>query len=408
MRTLISHLSLSPFPFNTLYSKPIIIRPSFLCFFSSSSSSSSSSPLLQTRSTTTTSTPISNPILYKYLIKTFSFSESQALSMSKRFPQIKPLKTLEKSKSVVQFLEQLGFSNTQIRSSIHGSPQILFSNVDRTLKPKLQFFQDLGLSGFDLGKFMSKNSTLLTRSLDKKLIPCIDVIKKILVNDKSNQDLIRVMRRCNWVVTLREPQERLLRNVAFLESCGIVGSQLSMLLTRQPRLFVLPESKLRDLVLRVLDMGFSIESRMLVHALYTVSCMTGETFNRKLELFRSFGFSESECMEMFRRTPGLLRTSEDKLRVGIEFFLNDIKFERSVLVHRPNCLMHSMEERVIPRYRVLQVMKSKGLLKKMPSLIHVLSLTEEEFLAKFISKFRDDAEELLVAYKGHLLDSSEE
>ncbi|CAL5365508.1 unnamed protein product [Camellia sinensis] len=215
------------------------------------------------------------------------------------------------------------------------------------------------------------------------------------------------MRRCNWV-TFREPRERLLSNVAFLESCGIVGSQLSVLLTRQPRLFVLSESKLRDLVLRVLDMGFSIESRMLVHALYTVSCMTGETFNRKLELFRSFGFSESECMEMFRRTPGLFRTSEDKLRVGIEFFLNDIKFERSVLVHRPNCLMHSMEERVIPRYRVLQVMKSKGLLKKMPSLIHVLNLTEEEFLAKFISKFRDDAEELLVAYKGHLLDSSEE
>ncbi|THG10495.1 transcription termination factor MTERF5, chloroplastic isoform X1 [Camellia sinensis] len=400
MRTLLSQRFLSPFPLNTLYSKPIIIRPFFLCFFSSYSSVSSP---LHTRSTTST-TPISNLILYEYLIKTFSFSEPQAISISKRFP---PIKTLKNPKSVVQLLKQLGFSNAQIRSSIHCAPQILFSNVDRTLKPKLQFFLDLGLSGSDLGKFMSRNSTILTRSLDKKLIPCIDVIKKILVNDNNNQDLIRVMRRCKWV-TFREPRERLLSNVAFLESCGIVGSQLSMLLTRQPRLFVLSESKLRDLVLRVLDMGFSIESRMLVHALYTVSCMTGETFNRKLELFRSFGFLESECMEMFRRTPGLLRTSEDKLRVGIEFFLNDIKFERSVLVHRPNCLMHSMEERVIPRYRVLQVMKSKGLLKKMPSLIHVLSLTEEEFLAKFISKFRDDAKELLVAYKGHLLNSSEE
>ncbi|GLT54222.1 hypothetical protein SLA2020_274390 [Shorea laevis] len=68
-------------------------------------------------------------------------------------------------------------------------------------------------------------------------------------------------------------------------------------------------------------MGFSVNSRMLVYALYTVSCMSNETFTRKLELFE---------------------------------------------------------------------------------------IPEEKFLANFIVKFRDDAEELLVAYKGRLLDSSSE
>lgn len=102
---------------------------------------------------------------------------------------------------------------------------------------------------------------------------------------------------------LQNRELRLLCNIAFLESCGIVGSQLSTLLKRKPRLFVIRESTLRDLVSRVLDMGFLIKWRMLVHAVYAVSGMSGETLSRKLELFRSFGFSEGELMEMFRRYP---------------------------------------------------------------------------------------------------------
>lgn len=308
---------------------------------------------------------------------------------------------------MVLFLQNLGFSETQIRSAVRVSPHILFSDIDKTLKPKIEFFQQLGFVGSDLGKFISKNSTLLSVSLERRLIPCVEILKKILSNNENNQCLLRVLRRCNGVVK-GDPESRLLGNIAYLKRCGIVGSQLSMLLTRQPWLFVIQENKLRGLVSRVLDMGFVVNSRMLVYAVYTVSCMSHETFMRKLDFIRSSGFSSDECMEMFRKAPGLLRASEEKLKLGIEFFMNTIKLERSVLIRLPSCLMFSMEERVIPRYRVLQIMKSKRLLKKEPSFLHMLNLTEEVFLTKFIVKFSDHTEELLVAYKGHLLDSSSE
>ncbi|KAG5529351.1 hypothetical protein RHGRI_029907 [Rhododendron griersonianum] len=152
-------------------------------------------------------------------------------------------------------------------------------------------------------------------------------------------------------------------------------------------------------------MGFSVDSKMVVHAVYAVSRLSGETFDRKIELFRSFGFSEDECMIMFRRAPMLLGVSEGKLKLGMEFFLYDIRLERSALVSSPACLMYSMGERILPRYRVLQVLKCKMLLKKEPGLLNVLKFSEEKFLEKFISRFRDDAEKLLVAYKGNPLDS---
>lgn len=259
--------------------------------------------------------------------------------------------------------------------------------------------------GSELGMFISKNSPILAVSLERKLVPCVEILKKVLCRNQNNQDLIRVLSRCTAVVR-GNPESRLLGNIAFLKSCGIVGTQLSMLLTRQPWLFIMQESKLRDLVSRVLDMGFSVNSRMLVHGLYTVSCMSNETFMRKLELFRSSGFSSNECMEMFRKQPGLLRASEEKLKLGIEFFMNTIKMEKSALVRLPVSFMYDLEARVIPRYMVLEILKSKRLLKREPSFIHTLNISEEKFLAKFIAKFRDHAEELLVAYKGHLLDYS--
>lgn len=356
------------------------------CFFSSRSSPTQAS---QTSAS-----------IVDYLIRTIGLPEAQALRFSRT-------KNPENLTSVLNLLQDFGFSESQIQSSVRRTPQILFAKVDRTLKPKLQFFQQLGLAGSDLGVFVSKTSTLLTVSLEKKLIPCVEILKHIISEDDNNKYLIKVMQRCNGVVSV-DPQKRLLHNISYFESCGIHGSQLSMLLKRQPRLFVAKESELQSLVSRVLDMGFTTDSRMFAHALLTVSCLSTETLMTKFNLFRSFNFSEEECMEMFRKAPVLLRASVGKLKLGCEFFLNTMKFKRTVLIHRPSILMNSMEERVVPRYIVLQILKTKGLLKKEPSFINILHLREEQFLDRFISRFREDAQELLVTYKGGFLDSIED
>ncbi|CAK9178727.1 unnamed protein product, partial [Ilex paraguariensis] len=401
MLTLNVRSVLSPCRFHNLQRYPIT---PFLSFCSSLASITHLCPHHHSQSHTSPPSPeIPNPILLNYLIDSLGFPKPRAFLISNRFSWIK---TSEKPQSVVEFLKDVGLSNTHIRSSVHVTPQILVSDIEKTLKPKVEFFLELGISGSEFGKFISKNSSILTSSLDKKLKPCIVILKKILVNGDRNKDLIRVLWRGCWL-TAKDPQTRLLSNVLYLESCGIAGSQLSMLLKRQPRLFIMRHCDLKNLVSKVLDMGFVLESRMLVHGLYTVSCMSSDRFMKKLHLFQSFGFSEIECMDMFRRTPGLLRTSEEKLKLGIQFFMNNMKFDKTVLVRNPTCLMHSMKERVIPRYRVLQIIASNRLLKKQPSFITLLMLPEVEFLEKFISRFIDDAEQLLMAYNGHVLDFCE-
>ncbi|KAG4166684.1 hypothetical protein ERO13_A13G148100v2 [Gossypium hirsutum] len=340
-----------------------------------------------------------NPPLFNYLVKDLNFDEIQAFSISNRFRKVK---SLEKTQSAVNFLQSLGFSNAQIASSARLAPQILFADVENVLRPKIKFFQDLGLMEPHIPKFFSMNSTLLTCSLDKKLIPSVQLVKKVLGN--NNEDLFKVFSRCNGFIA-RDSILKLSRNIEYLESCGIVGSQLSMLLRRQPRIFRMRESTLRNLVSRALDMGFSTDSRMLVHAIHTMNCLSEKTFKKKWELLKSCGFSENDCATMFRKAPGLFRVSEEKLKLGIEFFINAAKFNKDIVASNPFLLMYSLEDRVIPRYRVMQIIKSKMLLKKDRSFLYILDQTEIEFL-KFISRFTDDVEELLIAYKAHLFPTS--
>ncbi|KAJ7960984.1 Transcription termination factor like [Quillaja saponaria] len=328
-------------------------------------------------------------------MQTFKFSKIKFIYISNRVARIK---CPEKPLYVLNFFQNIGFSAAHIRSAVCSCPQILFSDIDKTLKPKIYFFQQAGILGSDLGKFISKNSILLTASLEKTLVPNLETLKRFLYGDKNNKMLIKILHKCGWLLQ-KNGDSKLSGNAAFLKSCGIVGSQFSMLLKVQPRIFILPDSLLRDLVSQAVNMGFPLNSRMLVHAIHSLSCLSRESFERKLELLQSFGFTNDESMQMFRRAPSLLRTSEEKLKFGIEFYLHTAKLQRRVLVNRPQDLMYSMEERVVPRYRVSQVIISKKLLKKEPSFVYMISLTEVKFLENFILRFGDAVEELMGAYQ---------
>ncbi|KAG5568243.1 hypothetical protein H5410_064742, partial [Solanum commersonii] len=311
-----------------------------------------------------------NPILLNYLINTLGFPKPKAVTISDRLSWVR---SVEKPK----------------------------------LTPKIQLLQELGITGSDLGRLLSTKAILLTRSLDKILKPSIEVLNEVLIKSTDNGDWFRVLLRCDWVI-YGSPHLRLVPNISYLQSVGIVGSQLSSLLKRQPHLFVTHGSKLKKLVSELMDIGFSTDSRMLVHGLHTLSCMSQESISKKLLLIQSFGFSKSECMVMFKRAPCLFRGSEKKIRLGLEFFLETVKLQKSTLVQRPTLLMFSMKERVIPRYQVFQLITSKKLMKKDPKFYDMMCLTEHHFLEKYVSRFTENAEELLMAYKGHRLDLGEE
>lgn len=347
---------------------------------------------------------VTNSVLADYLVGSLNFSKDKALSVSSKFSHYK---TLEKPEQVVHFFRGLGFSDTHIRSITNSVPRILFADIEKTLKPKVIFFQELGLSGPDLGSFLSKSPYILNCSLNGSLKPTIHVIRNVFASDGRkrsiemvNDDLFRTITRCYRIVPAKQSLEA---NILYLKSCGVVGSQLSSLLCRLPRIFTMQQDKLAEIVSRALGMNFIMGSRMLVHAIHSLSCMSIETLNGKFEVLREFGFSEEEIVSMFRKSPYVFGLSAVKLRSKLELLLNNLKINISEVVQTPAILTLNIEERVIPRYRVLETLKSRGLLRKDPSLSRAMILSESRFLQSYVEPFKTDAKELWLAYNGKLL-----
>lgn len=167
------------------------------------------------------------------------------------------------------------------------------------------------------------------------------------------------------------------------------------------------KDKLAKLISWALDMNFPLGSRMFVHAIRCLSCMNSDTLNGRFKVFRMFGFSEDELASMFRKSPYTFGLSEGVLRYKIDFFLRDLKLNKSVLVQHPVLLAYDIEERILPRYKVFEMLKSKRLLKEGFTFSSLVFPTNQQFLEKYILRFENDAEELLSAYNGKLLHASE-
>lgn len=347
-----------------------------------------------------------NFVLTEYLTNSLKFPKSKAAAISGRFPSIN---SSEKPKAVVRFFKTLGISAVQIQSCLQGQPAILFIDVEKNIKPKIAFYQELGLCGPRLGMIISKNPCILVGNLDKNLKPSIGVIKEALeLNGSQNcsnniSDLLfRILSRYSWYIG---NYSRLRSSITYLRNCGVIGTQLIMLLKAEPRLFTLPEAQLKLLVSRATKMGFEMGSRMLAYGILGLYCTSAETIRRKVELLQGFGFSRDECSEVITKSPMLLKTSEAKLRCGIEFYLHTLMLDKSMLVSVPQLLHLSMDKRVIPRCNLLETLKSRNLLKKDLSFVTWLILSNKKFVERYILRFADDPKLLQVAYENHLLES---
>ena len=201
----------------------MLTRSTLLYFFHSSYLLCRFSSLSSSAKTTNAN---SNSSLVDCLRNTYKFTKTQALSISNRFSSVQ---SPRKPQSVHRFFRELRFSETQIRTVVRVYPNILFSHINKTLKPKVEFFKELGIETCDLGKLFSRNPTLLIRDLKNNLVPGIEILKKIYEADENNKDFAAVLGKCRLLTS----PKKLLANCTFLESCGIVGPQLSLLFKRQ-------------------------------------------------------------------------------------------------------------------------------------------------------------------------------
>ncbi|CAK9154230.1 unnamed protein product [Ilex paraguariensis] len=325
-----------------------------------------------------------------YLVYKHQFAPETASKVSSVLTCVK---NPEKSDSILFFLKASGFSKTHLENVVVKWPNVLSANLDRTIKPKIQIFQDLGFSPTETAELISMHPWILTRSAVNQLGPSLLVLRNVF---DSSLDVSKVLKISVWFLN-HDLEKSMIPSIALMKSLGINSSQLMRYVYSFPRFFLYKPERIKEFVKRVDEMGFNRNSKMFLHAIRTVSSMTIKNWELKLELFRSLGFSDVDILSVFQRKPQIFAVSQRKIKDVTKLLLATGKFDISFIVNHPELLCCSIENRLKPRLRVVEVLENKKLLPKKPSLTSLHKITDEKFFEKFVLPYSNEVGEIYIA-----------
>ncbi|XP_073051591.1 uncharacterized protein [Primulina eburnea] len=330
-----------------------------------------------------------DPFAVNYLSERLGFSRECAL---KAYTNVK-FRSSRNPDSVLAFLEENGLSDAQIKHLIKRVPQILTLKPQDNLLPKIEFFRSLGISRDDIVKIIAVAGSFMRRSLQNRIIPSFEFVKNML---KSEKDAVDVIKRFPSFLYM-DLQKTLCPNVDILLEAGVPEINVWRLFKQRPRTLLMDPDESKEYVERVAEMGFSPESANFVVAFGVMRRFCKSSWNKKMDVYKRWGYSEDHILLAFRRYPQCIAKSEDKIDAVLDHIINRMGCDPSVFITFPAMMSLSLKITIIPRCSVYQVLKSKGLLYN-GSITGFLRHTKEKFLEKFVLPFVDEVPELLQLY----------
>ncbi|OIW04203.1 hypothetical protein TanjilG_00763 [Lupinus angustifolius] len=120
----------------------------------------------------------------------------------------------------------------------------------------------------------------------------------------------------------------------------------------------------------------------------------------RLQSYQKWGWSREISLSAFRKFPFFMSLTEERFAKSMNFLVNDMGWPSEDIAAYPVVLAYSLEKRIIPRCRIIKILKSKDLIKNSLSIGTFTCRSEKSFLMKYVTKFLGDVPLLLDVYKG--------
>ncbi|XP_021739350.1 uncharacterized protein LOC110705738 [Chenopodium quinoa] len=128
---------------------------------------------------------------------------------------------------------------------------------------------------------------------------------------------------------------------------------------------------------------------MFLYAVNILHCCSEKNVKDKCQVFKSFGWTQPDIMKLIRLNPMCFTSSEARIKERLGCLMNQMGYKPNYLAMHPILFMCSMEKRLLPRHRVLQILKEKGLLREDYLLTSAICLSESVFLKRFVLPFEE-------------------
>ncbi|XP_068658722.1 transcription termination factor MTEF1, chloroplastic-like [Aristolochia californica] len=329
--------------------------------------------------------------LLTYLKKSCGFSQQSALSVSKAIQNRK----LKSPDSVIKFLKETGFSPSQITNIITKRPRFLFSRVEYSFAPKIKVLEEMGLSKPEILELIATDPLILAINLDKRIKPLVDFVRSV---SSLNESVISTIKRY-YPLFRSNLKKNVVPNVDLMRKYEIPDHRILEFLTTNPRALMVNTDRFEKNLKIVVGMGFRPSTHIFLEAVRGMLTLSKSTWKAKLEVYKSCGWSEQEIDMAFRRHPSTLMISEEKIRAGLDFLEKVLGLDRSSICANPIILLLSLEKRIIPRYKVLLALRSRGLVKKKVEVLRNFIMPKTRFYQKYVASYREEFPEILDVYQ---------
>ncbi|CAH1432188.1 unnamed protein product [Lactuca virosa] len=103
---------------------------------------------------------------------------------------------------------------------------------------------------------------------------------------------------------------------------GVPKLRIASMLAQQPRTFFTSADRFKKVVGDVKETGFDPSKSRFLWAIHAIRAMSKSTWNKKVELYKKWGWSEDEIFVAFEKYPGCMMASPDKISRILDFLVN--------------------------------------------------------------------------------------
>ncbi|KAF8701850.1 hypothetical protein HU200_033174 [Digitaria exilis] len=305
------------------------------------------------------------------------------------------LRSTKNAHAVLALLrDTLGMSSATVVRVVAAHPAVIRSS---TIGAKIDFYlRELGLTAAEVRCFVLASSyRFLHAGLDGRLRPNYRILRDLL---GSHENVLTAVKQSIELI-YENLEVVVLPKLQALRDYGVSEDVLVKLVITHPKALVHRSSRFNEGLAAMKDFGVSPDSGMFPYAFGVFATIYQSKWDRRVENYLSLGWTEAQVRRAFIRHPYCMSVSDEKVRQLLRFLSEKLGWDPEYVASSPNILSFSYERRVLPRYKVLEILVSRGVLKNGIRMWH-LRMSEKKFMENYVTRHQDVIPEVLLeAYR---------
>ncbi|KAH7300665.1 hypothetical protein KP509_24G073400 [Ceratopteris richardii] len=146
----------------------------------------------------------------------------------------------------------------------------------------------------------------------------------------------------------------------------------------------LPQDEFSDKMDFLLRCGFKKNTRLLARACFCALNKSEQDVKAVIHALTGLGLSQNYAYRLIRLQPPILQQQPCGISQKLDYILNTLRFSLEDLLKYSSFMLHDLESHIRPRYLMHRWIKSKRLLRRNFKLDYIMSMSERQFLSKFV------------------------